>query len=146
MPRVNINNNHNNKKSMKDHTFSLSIITLLLFVIAAHFVGLKTVFTVLVVGVALVVLLALLAVVVWQINTPVLVLVIAFLAAVAANEIMRCAKVENTFIRVVATGYAACVPFFASAKALTPWVSQAVCGSRRCVSDRAGAGVTVGYA
>lgn len=75
-----------------------------------------------------VVLLALLAVVVWQINTPVLVLVIAFLAAVAANEIMRCAKVENTFIRVVAAGYAACVPFFASAKALTPWVSQAVWG------------------
>lgn len=75
-----------------------------------------------------VVLLALLAVVVWQINTPVLVLVIAFLAAVAANEIMRCAKVENTFIRVVATGYSACVPFFASAKALTPWVSQAVWG------------------
>lgn len=75
-----------------------------------------------------VVLLALLAVVVWQINTPVLVLVIAFLAAVAANEIMRCAKVENTFIRVVATGYAACVPFFASAKALTPCVSQAVWG------------------
>ena len=75
-----------------------------------------------------VVLLALLAVVVWQINTPVLVLVIAFLAAVAANEIRRCAKVENTFIRVVATGYAACVPFFASAKALTPWVSEAVWG------------------
>lgn len=75
-----------------------------------------------------VVLLALLAVVVWQINTPVLVIVIAFLAAVAANEIMRCAKVENTFIRVVATGYAACVPFFASAKALTPWVSEAVWG------------------
>lgn len=75
-----------------------------------------------------VVLLALLTVVVWQINTPVLVLVIAFLAAVAANEIMRCAKVENTFIRVVATGYAACVPFFASAKALTPWVSEAVWG------------------
>ena len=75
-----------------------------------------------------VVLLALLAVVVRQINTPVLVLVIAFLAAVAANEIMRCAKVENTFIRVVATGYAACVPFFASAKALTPWVSEAVWG------------------
>lgn len=75
-----------------------------------------------------VVLLALLAVVVWQINTPVLVLVIAFLAAVAANEIMHCAKVENTFIRVVATGYAACVPFFASAKALTPWVSEAVWG------------------
>ena len=51
-----------------------------------------------------VVLLALLAVVVWQINTPVLVLVIAFLAAVAANEIMRCASEETTFIRGVATG------------------------------------------
>ncbi len=75
-----------------------------------------------------VVLLALLAVVVWQINTPVLVLVIAFLAAVAANEIMRCAKVENTFIRVVATGYAACVPFFASSKVLTPWIGEAVWG------------------
>ena len=75
-----------------------------------------------------VVLLALLAVVVRQFNTPVVVLVFAFLAAVAANEIMRCAKVENTFIRVVATGYAACVPFFASAKALTPWVSEAVWG------------------
>ena len=60
MPRVNINNNSHNKKSMKDHT--LSIITLLLFVIAAHFVGLKTVFIVLAVGVALVVLLALLTV------------------------------------------------------------------------------------
>ena len=47
---------------MKDYTFSLSIIILLLFVIAAHFVGLKTVFTVLAVGVALVVLLALLMV------------------------------------------------------------------------------------
>ena len=70
-----------------------------------------------------VVLLALLAVVVWQINTPVLVLVIAFLAAVAANEIMRCAKVS-------ANGFALLVkdPFFASAKALTPWVSQAVWG------------------
>lgn len=74
------------------------------------------------------VLLAVLALVVWQINTPVLVLVVAFLAAVAANEIMKCAKVENTFIRVVATGYAACLPFFASAKALTPWVSEAVWG------------------
>ena len=45
---------------MKDHTFSLSIIILLLFVIAAHFVGLKTVFTVLAVAVGLVVLLVLL--------------------------------------------------------------------------------------
>lgn len=75
-----------------------------------------------------VVLLALLAVVVWQINTPVLVLAVAFLAAVAANEIMKCAKVENTFIRVVGTGFAACTPFFASEQVLEPWVSAQVWG------------------
>lgn len=54
---------------MKDYTFSLSIITLLLFVIAAHFVGLKTVFTVLAVGVAIVVLLVLLMVAVAVFST-----------------------------------------------------------------------------
>ena len=36
-----------------------------------------------------VVLLALLAVVVWQIYTPLFVIVIAFFSAVAANEIMK---------------------------------------------------------
>lgn len=45
-----------------------------------------------------VVLLALLAVVVWQIYTPLFVIVIAFFSAVAANEIMKCAKVSNKFI------------------------------------------------
>ena len=39
------------------------------------------------------VLLALLAVVVWQIYTPLFIIVIAFLSAVASNEIMKCAKV-----------------------------------------------------
>ena len=50
-----------------------------------------------------VVLLALLALVVWQINTPLFVAVIAFLSAVAANEIMKCAKVSNKFILVFGT-------------------------------------------
>lgn len=75
-----------------------------------------------------VVLLAILALVVWQIHTPVLVLVVGFLSAVAANEIMKCAKVENTFIRVVGTGFAAAVPFFASEKALEPWLSAEIWG------------------
>ena len=65
-------------------------------------------------------LLAILALVVWQINTPLFVAVIAFLAAVAANEIMNCANVKNKFIVVVGT----CVPFFASAKVLLPFVDS----------------------
>ena len=40
-------------------------------------------------------LLAVLAVVVWQINTPILLIAVAFLSAVASDEIMKCAKVEN---------------------------------------------------
>lgn len=73
-----------------------------------------------------VVLLAVLALVVWQINTPLLVAVLAFLSAVAANEIMKCAKVENTFIRVVGTAFACVFPFFSSEKALEPWVSAEI--------------------
>lgn len=70
-----------------------------------------------------VVLLALLAIVVWQINTPLFVAVIAFLSAVAANEIMKCAKVSNRFILVFGTAVAAVFPFFASPKVLEPLVS-----------------------
>ena len=70
-----------------------------------------------------VVLLALLAVVVWQIYTPLFVIVIAFFSAVAANEIMKCAKVSNKFILCVGTAFAFCVPFFASAHILEPLVS-----------------------
>ena len=70
-----------------------------------------------------VVLLALLAVVVWQIYTPLFVIVIAFLSAVAANEIMKCAKVSNKFILCAGTAFAFCVPFFASAHILEPLVS-----------------------
>lgn len=71
-----------------------------------------------------VVLLAVLAVVVWQINTPLFVAVIAFLSAVAANEIMRCAKVSNKFILIVGTAFAGIVPFFASKRVLLPLVSE----------------------
>lgn len=46
---------------MKDHHLSLTIIVVLLFVIAAHFVGLKALLTILAVGMGLVVLLVLLA-------------------------------------------------------------------------------------
>lgn len=76
-----------------------------------------------------IVLLAVLAVVVWQINTPLFVAVIAFLAAVAANEIMKCAKVKNKFIVVLGTAFAAAVPFFASAKVLLPFVDSEYWGS-----------------
>lgn len=70
-----------------------------------------------------IVLLFLLALVVWQINTPIFVLVIAFLSAVAANEIMRCAKISNKFILIFGTAVAAVFPFFASSKVLEPLVA-----------------------
>ena len=73
-------------------------------------------------------LLAVLAVVVRQINTPVLLIAVAFLSAVASGEIMKCAKVENTFIRVVGIIFSACSQLFASAKVLEPWVSASIWG------------------
>lgn len=76
-----------------------------------------------------IVLLLVLALVVWQINTPLFVLVIAFLSAVAANEIMRCAKISNTFILVFGTAVAAVFPLFASAKALEPLVALETWGT-----------------
>lgn len=74
-------------------------------------------------------LLAVLAVVVWQINTPALVIVVAFLSAVAAGEIMRCANVQNMFIKVVGIVFSALTPFFASPKVLEPIVSAEAWGS-----------------
>ena len=68
-------------------------------------------------------LLAVLALVVWQINTPVLVFVVAFISAVASGEIMRCANVQNTFIKVVGIAFSALTPFFASSRVLYPLVS-----------------------
>lgn len=69
-------------------------------------------------------LLAVLAVVVWQIDTPALVIVVAFLSAVASGEIMRCANVQNTFIKVVGIIFSAVTPFFASDKVLMPLISS----------------------
>ena len=76
-----------------------------------------------------VVLLCILALVVWQINTPLFVAVIAFLSAVASNEIMKCANVKNKFIVVLGTVFSACVPFFASAKVLLPFVDSQYWGN-----------------
>ena len=41
---------------------------------------------------------------------------------------MKCAKVENTFIRVVGIIFSACFQLFASAKVLEPWVSASIWG------------------
>ena len=76
-----------------------------------------------------VVLLCILALVVWQINTPLFVAVIAELSAVASNEIMKCANVKNKFIVVLGTVFSACVPFFASAKVLLPFVDSQYWGN-----------------
>lgn len=75
-----------------------------------------------------VVLLLILALVVWQINTPLFIAVIGFLSAVAANEIMKCARVENKFILIAGTAFAAFVPFFAGKRVLLPLVSEEIWG------------------
>ena len=71
-------------------------------------------------------LLALVAVLVWRIYTPVFIAVIAAFSAIAANEIMRCAKISNRFILIVGTAAAAIVPFFSSASILDPLVPTEV--------------------
>ena len=71
-------------------------------------------------------LLAVLAVIVWQIKTPVLVIAVAFLSAVASAEIMKCANVQNTFIKIIGTAFSAVTPFFASTKIMTPWINEEV--------------------
>lgn len=74
-------------------------------------------------------LLAVLAVIVWQINTPVLVIAVAFFSAVASGEIMKCANVQNTFIKVMGIIFSALTPFFASDRVLEPVVSAEVWGN-----------------
>lgn len=71
-------------------------------------------------------LLAVLAVIVWQINTPALVIAAAFLSAVAAGEIMKCANVQNSFIKITGVIFAAVTPFFAGGKAMLHLVSADV--------------------
>lgn len=67
-------------------------------------------------------LLALLAVVVWQIYTPLFIVVVAIFSAVAAGEIMKCAKVTNKFLFVVGVAVAFFVPFTSSESVLEPFV------------------------
>lgn len=74
------------------------------------------------------VLLCVLAIVVWQIYTPAFILVIAFLSAVAANEIMKCAKIQNKFILFVGTAAAGIIPFESSDSILEPLVSAEIWG------------------
>ena len=69
------------------------------------------------------VLLALLAVVVWQIYTPIFVIVFSILSAIAANEIMKCAKIKNKFIVLLGTIVAFIIPYFSSASILEPIIS-----------------------
>lgn len=73
-----------------------------------------------------IVLLAVLAVVVWQIYTPLFIIVIAFLSAVASNEIMKCAKVKNKFILTLGTIVAGIIPFTSSDSMLEPFVNRDV--------------------
>lgn len=68
------------------------------------------------------VLLCVLAVIVWQINTPLFVCAIAFVSAIASYEIMKCANVKNKFIVIVGTIFSALFPFFASPNVLEPLV------------------------
>lgn len=75
------------------------------------------------------VLLALLAVVVWKIYTPLFIIVIAFLSAVASNEIMKCAKVSNKFILAFGTVVGAIIPFTSSDSIMRPWISEVKWGN-----------------
>ncbi len=68
-------------------------------------------------------LLGLLFLVVWQINTPLIVVVVSFFAAVAALEIMQCAKITNRFLLIAGCAVAVFVQFFATNTALEPFVS-----------------------
>lgn len=71
-----------------------------------------------------VVLLALLALVVWQIYTPLFIAVIAVFSAIAANEIMKCAKISNKFLLIAGTAFAFCVPLFSSESVMEPLISS----------------------
>ena len=70
------------------------------------------------------VLIALLAVVVWQIYSPLLIIVVSLFSAIAANEIMKCAKIKNKFLLVLGTIAAFVIPFFSSASVLEPFVKS----------------------
>ena len=68
------------------------------------------------------VLLALLAVVVWQIYTPLFIAVIAIFSAIAAGEIMKCAKISNKFLLILGCAVAFCVPLLSSESIFEPFI------------------------
>lgn len=70
-----------------------------------------------------VVLLLVLALCIWQIYTPVLTVVVAFLSAAATYEIMKCARLKNRFILVLGTAFSAFVQFLSGPQALESVVS-----------------------
>lgn len=78
------------------------------------------------------VLLAVLAVIVWQINTPIFIIAIAFFSAVAANEIMKCAKISNKFLVVAGTVFAAVVPFLVTEQPFAPWLISKLFADIHC--------------
>ncbi len=73
-------------------------------------------------------LLALLFFVVWQINTPLLAVVVAAFSAIAADEIMKCAKIKNKFILILGDIVAFLIPIIASPSALEPFVKTEIWG------------------
>lgn len=73
-----------------------------------------------------IVLLAILAVIVWQINTPIFIIAIAFLSAVAAGEIMKCAKITNKLILTIGVVFAGAIPFLTTAQPLSPWLNVTI--------------------
>ena len=68
------------------------------------------------------VLIALLVLVVWQIYTPLFIIVISIFSAIAAGEIIKCAKVSNRFLFIVGVFTAFFVPFFSSESILEPFI------------------------
>ena len=67
-------------------------------------------------------LFVLLGLVVWQIYTPLFIVVIALFSAIAANEIMHCAKISNKFILVAGTIVGFIVPLLSSESIFEPFV------------------------
>ena len=69
------------------------------------------------------ILLALFILIIWQIATPLFVVVVAAFSAIAANEIMNCAKITNKFLLIVGTALGFIIPFVGDASTLEPFVS-----------------------
>ena len=74
-------------------------------------------------------LLGLLFFVIWQINTPLIVLVVSAFAAIACDEIMKCAKITNRFLLIAGDIVAFLMSFFSGESVLEPIVSAKYWGA-----------------